>query len=160
MRRIIEVITNIKSKSVIAITTVAFVLSFSLMSFATIGSASANPAHDTDEVISPAQKQVVNSDTLNLNAIFKNTNPVNPDNGLRWKVKQGACSGGTSDTLIYGNVDGKSNSYHWDGRNFSANVNVGDLTPGKYCFVFNPYDFVSQDNVRTLVDFSITHGEQ
>jgi hypothetical protein len=60
------------------------------------------------------------------------------DDIVQWAVRSETCSANTN--TVAGNVDGFNDSYTWDGQDFSSDLDTDLLSPGDYCFVFNPKD--------------------
>ena len=75
----------------------------------------------------------------------------------RWAVRHNAsasCSGGT----VVGNVDGRSDTYTWDGATFAAAFDTADWATGDYCFVVNPANESTENQVREVQWFRIADG--
>lgn len=102
-------------------------------------------------IIEPEVDEIVTGLT-DLVAVYDDGDAVN-DDAVQWAVRQGTCAAGVG--TIFGNVDGYSDSYNWDGANFSAVLDTSGLTPGMYCFVFNPTDDPGQNNVRETREFLV-----
>ena len=103
------------------------------------------------EITSPTSGEHV-SGTLNLAANYVDNESTNTD-GVQWAVRAGTCAASTG--TVFGNVDGKNSVFSWDDNNFSATLDVRNVTPGEYCFVFNPVDDAGQPNVRVTQTFYI-----
>ncbi len=103
------------------------------------------------EITSPTAGQHV-SGTLNLAATYQDNETTNPD-GVQWAVREGTCAAGTS--TVFGNVDGHSDEFTWTDNDFSSTLDVRNVTPGEYCFIFNPVDDPGQPNVRETQTFYI-----
>jgi hypothetical protein len=78
-----------------------------------------------------------------------------------WAIRQGTCDAGIG--TVFGNVDGHSDTFSWDGTTFHAEANVSGWTPGMYCFVFNPQEDAGAANIRLtrafeVVDYSTLLG--
>lgn len=77
----------------------------------------------------------------------------NKDDSVQWAVRKGTCAAGTG--TVFGNVDGRNDSFRWKGTSFSASVDTDHWTKGKYCFVFNPTESAGDANVRQTVEFTL-----
>lgn len=80
------------------------------------------------------------------------------DDAVQWAVRFETCSANTG--TVFGNVDGHSDAYNWaindfDGMHFSADIDLDTLTPGSYCFVFNPTDDNGETDVRETRWFTV-----
>ncbi len=76
----------------------------------------------------------------------------------RWAVRQSAsasCSGGT----VVGNVDGYADDYAWDGETFAASFDTTGWATGDYCFVVNPANESTENQVREVLHFRIADGQ-
>lgn len=101
------------------------------------------------EITNPTLNQEV-SGTINLTATYDDNDDVNDDN-VQWAVRKDSCSTNN----VFGNVGGLSDSFTWDGKNFSSSLDTTTLDNGTYCFVFNPTDDAGQNDVRETVMFTI-----
>jgi len=88
------------------------------------------------EIIEPTVDEHVTGLT-DLVALYKDGDAIN-DDAVNWAVRYETCTANTN--TKFGNVDGHSNTYSWDGMNFSAQIDTSTVIPGHYCFVFNPTD--------------------
>jgi peptidoglycan hydrolase-like protein with peptidoglycan-binding domain len=89
------------------------------------------------EITYPVNDYDIESGLITLMAKYYDGDDEN-DDIVQWAVRAGTCSASTN--TVAGNVDGFSDSYNWDGMNFDADLDTDSLTPGNYCFVFNPKD--------------------
>ncbi len=80
------------------------------------------------------------------------------DDSAQWAVREGTCAANTG--TVFGNVDGFSDSFTWDGMNFSASTDVSSWNTGNYCFVFNPTESVGDDPIRETQEFTIVVEEE
>jgi len=103
------------------------------------------------EIISPEADEVVFG-SVNLEAKYIDGDELN-DDIVQWAVRKGTCAAGVG--TVWGNVDGKSDSFSWDGKNFSAAIDTSGNEPGSYCFVFNPKDDAGENDVRETREFYI-----
>jgi hypothetical protein len=103
-------------------------------------------------IIEPEVNEIVYGST-DLVAIYYDESPSVNDDIVQWAVRKGTCAAGTG--TVFGNVDGYSDPYNWDGRNFDAVMDTSSMSPGQYCFVFNPKDDTGQNNVRETRNFWI-----
>jgi hypothetical protein len=107
-----------------------------------VSGAITNPAADGDHV----------HGLINLTATYDDGDAVS-DDAVQWAVRAGTCAAGIG--TVFGNVDGHSDAYMWDGASFSASLDTFSLTSGNYCFVFNPTDDPGQANVRETRNFVV-----
>lgn len=106
----------------------------------------------TGEIVEPDAGDTV-SGTTTLLATYDDGDDIN-DDSVAWAVrKDGACNDPSK--TVFGNVDGFSDSFSWDGADFSAVIDTMTVANGEYCFVFNPADDEGQDDVRLTSVFSI-----
>jgi hypothetical protein len=75
------------------------------------------------------------------------------DDIVQWAVRKGTCDAATG--TVFGNVDGHSDTYTWDGSNFSTTLDFSSEDLGDYCFVFNPKDDSGEVDVRETRLFKI-----
>ncbi len=108
------------------------------------------PFAPTGQITNPASNGVTVSGNYNFTATYNDGDNVQDDN-VQWAIRQGTCSGNT----VGGNVDGRNDTFAWDGAAFSTQVNTANLTPGNYCFVFNPTDDAGQADVRVTRTFVV-----
>ena len=73
------------------------------------------------------------------------------DDSVQWAVRQGTCTAGIG--TVFGNVDGKSDTYTWDHVNFHASADTSSWAPGNYCFVFNPTESAGDIAIRETREF-------
>lgn len=76
------------------------------------------------------------------------------DDSVQWAVRKGTCVAGQG--TVYGNVDGYSDDYDWDGMYFSSTADTTGWDGGDYCFVFNPTESVGDTAIRELLEFTLT----
>lgn len=77
---------------------------------------------------------------------------------VQWAVREGTCAAGTN--TVFGNVDGKSDSATIDSselsnQTFSFTADMSSLTPGMYCFIYNPTEDSGESNIRETVEFNL-----
>ncbi len=104
------------------------------------------------EITNPATDGATVSGIYNFTATYDDGDEVD-DDAVQWAIRQGACNATTA--TLFGNVDGHSDTFTWDGDSFSTTQDTTGLTPGQYCFVFNPTDDAGQNDVRELRTFII-----
>lgn len=75
------------------------------------------------------------------------------NDAVQWAVRFETCAANTN--TVFGNVDGHSDSFSWDGMYFSSTVDMTGLEPGNYCFVFNPTDDNGEPDVRETRWFTV-----
>ncbi len=111
----------------------------------------------TGEIIEPDAGDTV-SGTTTLLASYNDHDAVNDDT-VQWAVRSdGACDDPTK--TVFGNVDGHSDSYSWDGASFSSVIDTESVANGQYCFVFNPTDDAGQNDVRLTSIFTIMNEDE
>ncbi len=103
------------------------------------------------EIVKPTAGKHV-SGWLKLKATYNDGDMLNDDT-VNWAVRKGTCAANTNTVL--GNVDGRTDAFQWDGKTFSAKLDVRALTAGEYCFVFNPTDDANQLDIRETRNFFI-----
>jgi hypothetical protein len=102
-------------------------------------------------ITSPSTDEVVVG-SVNLAALYYDGDAINDDT-VNWAVRYNTCAAATN--TVAGNVDGKNNSYSWNGNSFSATIDTSSFTPGRYCFVFNPTDDPGENDVRETRWFNV-----
>lgn len=112
------------------------------------------PPYPTSGVITnPASNGAHVNGTVVLSATYDDGDAVN-DDIVQWAVRKGTCAAATN--TVFGNVDGHSDLYTWNGSSFTASINTTGLDYGAmYCFVFNPADDAGQNNVRETREFIV-----
>lgn len=109
------------------------------------------PHVNTGTITNPAANGDHVSGITNFTALYDDGDAVN-DDAVHWAIRTGtSCTTGT----VFGNVDGHTDSSTWDGSNFSAMLDTSSLTPGEYCFVFNPTDDAGENDVRETRTFFV-----
>lgn len=89
---------------------------------------------------------------LKLKASYNDGDNLN-DDAVNWAVRKGTCAANTNTVL--GNVDGRSDAFSWNGKSFSAKLDIRALDAGAYCFVFNPTDDANQLDIRETRNFFV-----
>lgn len=102
------------------------------------------------EITSPAPEGTTVSGVV---AFAATLNDEDGDDTVKWAVREGTCAAGIN--TVFGNVDGFSDSYSWDGASFLATTDTSSWTPGSYCFVFNPSESAGDDPIRETREFVI-----
>lgn len=105
----------------------------------------------TAEITSPEKDEVV-SGTVSFDAILKDKDE---DDSVQWAVRKGTCAAGTN--TVFGNVDGYSDSYDWNGREFHSEVDTAMWEDGAYCFIFNPTESSGDFSIRETREFVINN---
>ena len=80
------------------------------------------------------------------------------DAGVQWAVRLGDCN--TTSATVWGNVDGHSDPFSWDGQAFSSQADTTGWEPGSYCFVFNPREDAGEAAVRETQFFTFGETEE
>jgi hypothetical protein len=93
-------------------------------------------------VITSPGEDVLITDTANFDATYADDDP----GGVQWAVRYNTCAAATN--TVWGNVDGHSDPYSWNGSAFHSQVDTSTWTPGHYCFVFNPVEGTGEDDMR------------
>lgn len=78
------------------------------------------------------------------------------EDSIQWAVRQGTCAAGTN--TVFGNVDGHSDVATLDKsvlshQAFSFTGDMSTMTPGMYCFIYNPTEDSGESNIRETVEF-------
>lgn len=108
---------------------------------------------NTGVITAPATDGLTLSGVYNFMATYTDNDP--DVDAVQWAIRQGTCNAGVGTVL--GNVDGHTDVANWDGQSFSFATNVDLLTPGNYCFVFNPTDDAGENDVRETREFVIAN---
>lgn len=104
-------------------------------------------------ITSPDEEEIVTG-VVDLTAWYHDESPDTNDDAVQWAVRSGTCAVNAG-ANVAGNVGGFSDSYDWDGTDFSAEFDSTGLAAGMYCFVFNPTDDAGQNNVRETREFYV-----
>jgi hypothetical protein len=77
---------------------------------------------------------------------------------IQWAVRQGTCAAGVN--TVFGNVDGHFDVAIIDTSNlanqtFSFYADMSSMTPGMYCFIYNPTEDSGESNIRKTVEFQL-----
>jgi hypothetical protein len=77
---------------------------------------------------------------------------------IQWAVREGTCAAATN--TVFGNVDGHSNVATIDQsdlshQTFSFTGDMSSMTPGMYCFIYNPAEDSGESNIRETVQFDL-----
>jgi len=77
---------------------------------------------------------------------------------IQWAVREGTCAAGVG--TVFGNVDGHSDVATLDTSNlsmqtFSFTGDMSAMTPGMYCFIYNPVEDSGESNIRETVEFNL-----
>ncbi len=102
-------------------------------------------AQITSPIASSTQSGVVN---FTANYVDEDGN-----DSLQWAVRSGTCAAGTG--TQYGNVDGKTTAFNWNGASFSSSIDMTNNTPGQYCFIFNPTEDSGDSDIRLMSQFTL-----
>lgn len=88
-------------------------------------------------------------------AAYLNDNDVD---AVQWAVREGTCQQSTN--TVFGNVDGKNDTATIDtsdlaNQTFSFSADMSGMTPGMYCFVYNPVEDSGEQNIRLTREFNL-----
>jgi len=77
---------------------------------------------------------------------------------IQWAVRQGTCAVNTN--TVFGNVDGHSdvatiNTSDLSNQTFSFNGDMSAMTPGMYCFIYNPTEDGGELDIRLTSQFTL-----
>lgn len=77
---------------------------------------------------------------------------------IQWAVREGTCAAGTN--TVFGNVDGHADAAAIDqsdlaNQTFAFTGDMSAMTPGMYCFIYNPVEDNGESNLRETVEFSV-----
>lgn len=77
---------------------------------------------------------------------------------IQWAVREGTCAAGTN--TVFGNVDGKTDAATIDTSNlamqtFAFTGDMSAMTPGMYCFIYNPAEDGGEAGIRETVEFNL-----
>ncbi|MEX0918467.1 MAG: hypothetical protein WDZ85_00645 [Candidatus Paceibacterota bacterium] len=80
------------------------------------------------------------------------------EDSIQWAVREGTCAAGIN--TVFGNVDGKSDVATIDtsdlsNQTFSFTGDMSTMTPGEYCFIYNPKEDSGESNIRKTVEFNL-----
>jgi hypothetical protein len=106
------------------------------------------------EITNPGAGEVVYGSVTFAAALYND----DTDAGVQWAVRFGGCEAG-GDT-VWGNVDGYTDPFTWDGQSFSSTADTAAWEPGLYCFVFNPREDPGEAAVRETSLFTVVEEEQ
>jgi len=77
---------------------------------------------------------------------------------IQWAVRNGTCAAGTN--TVFGNVDGRNDvavivQSDLSHQTFSFIGNMTSMSPGMYCFIYNPVEDSGESNIRKTVEFNV-----
>jgi len=101
------------------------------------------------EITSPAVDEVVSG----LVFFEATLDDEDGNDNVSWAVRQGTCAAGVG--TVFGNVDGHSDAYDWDGASFQAEADTSTWVDGDYCFIFNPTESAGDLAIRETQEFVI-----
>ena len=109
------------------------------------------------EITSPTTAEVV-SGLVNFTAYLDDDDA----DAIQWAVRQGTCAAGVG--TVFGNVDGHSDIATIDqsdlsNQTFSFTGDMSDMTPGMYCFIYNPTEDGGEASIRETVEFELAEPE-
>lgn len=109
------------------------------------------PIQRSAEITSPLLDQNVSGD-VNFNAYLIDDDP----DPIQWAVRRGTCAAATN--TVFGNVDGHSdvatiNTSVLSNQTFSFTGDMSGMTPGMYCFIYNPTEDSGEANIRETREF-------
>ncbi|MHB8135429.1 MAG: PKD domain-containing protein [Anaerolineaceae bacterium] len=99
------------------------------------------------KITSPAPNDTVSGNVL-FGAIYWDDDP----SGVQWAVRKGTCA--ANQGTVFGNVDGFSSPFTWDGNIFQSTADTSLWSDGPYCFVFNPTESGGEADIR-LTQFNV-----
>ena len=110
----------------------------------------------TAEITAPTAGQDVYG-LVNFSAYLDDNDP----DSIQWAVRQGTCAAGTN--TVFGNVDGHSdvaviNQADLSHQAFSFTGDMTNMTPGMYCFIYNPAEDSGETNIRETVEFNLINS--
>ena len=110
----------------------------------------------TAEITAPTAGQDVYG-LVNFTAYLDDNDP----DSIQWAVRQGTCVAGTNTVL--GNVDGHSdvatiNQTDLSNQTFSFTGDMSAMTPGMYCFIYNPKEDSGESDIRETVEFNLINS--
>jgi len=87
---------------------------------------------------------------------YLNDKDVDP---IQWAVREGTCNAVAS-ANVFGNVTGVSDVATIDtsdlsNQTFSFTGDMSAMTPGMYCFIYNPTEDSGESNIRETVEFNL-----
>ncbi len=106
----------------------------------------------TAEITSPSDSEVV-SGIVSFDATLGDKDG---NDNVQWAVRKGTCTAGQG--TIFGNVDGYSDFYDWDGAIFHASADTSGWTDGSYCFIFNPTESAGDLAIRETREFVVDNN--
>ncbi len=82
----------------------------------------------------------------------------NDVDSVQWAVREGTCAAGIG--TVFGNVDGHSDVATMDTSDltmqmFSFTGDMSAMTPGMYCFIYNPVEDSGETNLRETREFAV-----
>lgn len=77
---------------------------------------------------------------------------------VQWAVRQNTCAAATN--TVFGNVDGHSdvatiNQSDLSHQTFTFTGDMSAMTPGMYCFIYNPVEDSGEADIRKTVEFNL-----
>lgn len=103
------------------------------------------------QIVKPAENHHYTK-TLKLKATYDDGGAVGSA-AVNWAIRQGTCAPNTA--TVFGNVDGRTDAFAWDGTTFTATLDIRAFNDGSYCFVFNPTESAGQQDVRLTRTFYV-----
>jgi hypothetical protein len=104
-------------------------------------------------ITSPAEGQVFTGGPISFDAIYWDDDP----SGVQWAVRKGTSDPATN--TVWGNVDGHSDPYTWDGHLFHSEASEAVVSSWEtgwyYAFVWNPVEGSGEPNMRLVRGFYI-----
>ena len=112
-----------------------------------------NTVTRTAEITAPTAGALV-SGAVNFGA-YLTDDDADP---VQWAVRKGTCAAGVG--TVFGNVDGHSdvatiNTSNLLMQTFSFTADMSSLTPGMYCFIYNPSEDSGETDIRKTVQFEL-----
>jgi len=106
----------------------------------------------TAEITSPSEGEIVSGE-VSFDATL---NDKDGNDAVQWAVRKGTCAAGTN--TVFGNVDGFSDDYDWDGEIFHAQADTSTWEDGEYCFIFNPKESSGDTPIRETREFVVNNN--
>lgn len=105
------------------------------------------------EITSPEPSEVVSG--MVEFAAYLSDDDADP---VQWAVREGVCA--TTNNTVFGNVDGHTDVATMDSsdlsmQTFSFTGDMSAMTPGMYCFVYNPSEDSGESDIRETREFEL-----
>lgn len=112
------------------------------------------PPERSAEITAPTPGSTV-AGNVNFTAYLTDDDP----DPIQWAVRQGTCDAVAS-ANVFGNVSGVSDVATIDtsdlsNQTFSFTGDMSAMTPGEYCFIYNPVEDGGEANIRLTSEFNL-----